>query len=167
VFFEDVRIPADQMLGAPGDGWRIAMTTLAYERGPGDVGVIARYRRYLAEIEEAARRRGLLSDPAVRSELAMAYVRGEVLRLNVVEQLSARVAGHTTGSEGSIPKMLWIDAEQGLAHLAMELLGADALLGSEPQWLARYFSSRPVSVYGGTAQIQKNILAQRVLSMPR
>ncbi len=167
VFFEDVRIPADQMLGTPGDGWRIAMTTLAYERGPGDVGVIARYRRILGELEDAARERGLLSDPRVRSELAMAYVRGEALRLNVVEQLSARQAGHVTGAEGSVAKMLWIDAEQAIAHLALELLGAPVLLGAEPEWLARYFSSRPVSVYGGTAQIQKNILAQRVLSMPR
>jgi alkylation response protein AidB-like acyl-CoA dehydrogenase len=167
VFFEDVRIPADQMLGAPGGGWGIAMTTLAYERGPGDVGAIARYRRTLSELEELARDRGLLGDPHVRTELAMAYARGEVLRLNVVEQLSARVAGHTTGSEGSVAKMLWIDAEQSLNHLAMELLGEQALLGAEPEWLARYFSSRPVSVYGGTAQIQKNILAQRILSMPR
>lgn len=167
VFFENVRIPADQMLGSPGDGWRIAMTTLAHERGPGDVGIIARYRRYLAELEETARRRGRTSDPAVRAELAMAYVRGEVLRLNVVEQLSARVGGHNTGSEGSVAKLLWIDAEQSLAHLAMEILGQDALLGDEPQWLERYFSSRPASVYGGTAQIQKNILAQRVLAMPR
>ena len=167
VFFEDVRIPADQLLGAPGDGWRIAMTTLAYERGPGDVGVIASYRRTLSELEELARDRGLLRDPQVRNELAMAYVRGEALRLNVVEQLSARVAGHTTGAEGSVAKMLWIDAEQSLNHLAMELLGEQALLGAEPEWLARYLSSRPVSVYGGTAQIQKNILAQRILSMPR
>jgi alkylation response protein AidB-like acyl-CoA dehydrogenase len=167
VFFENVRIPADQMLGRPGDGWRIAMTTLAYERGPGDVGVIARYRRYLSELEETARRRGMTADPSIRAGLAQAYVRGEVLRLNVIEQLSARVGGHSTGSEGSVAKLLWIDAEQSLAHLAMEILGQDALLGDEPEWLERYFSSRPVSVYGGTEQIQKNILAQRVLGMPR
>jgi alkylation response protein AidB-like acyl-CoA dehydrogenase len=167
VFFADVRIPADQMLGAPGDGWRIAMTTLAYERGPGDVGVIARYRRVLSELEEVARNRGLLADPGVRQELARAYVRGEALRLNVVEQLSARAAGHVTGPEGSVAKMLWTEAEQSLAHLALDLLGERALLGAEPEWLARYFTTRPISVFGGTAQIQKNILAQRVLALPR
>ena len=167
VFFEDVRIPADQMLGQPGDGWRIAMTALAGERGPGDVGATTRLRQQLAELEELARARGLLSDPRVRSKLAMAYVRGEALRLNVVEQLSARVDGRGAGEEGSISKMLWIDAEQGLNHMAMELLREQALLGAEPVWLERYFSSRPVSVYGGTAQIQKNILAQRVLGLPR
>ena len=167
VFFDDVRIPADQMLGAPGDGWRIAMTTLAYERGPGDVGVIARYRRVLGDLEAVARERGLLSDARIRNELTMAYVRGEALRLSVAEQLSARAAGHVTGPEGSVAKMLWTDAEQSLAHLALELLGEEVLLGAEPDWLARYFSSRPISVFGGTAQIQKNILAQRVLAMPR
>jgi alkylation response protein AidB-like acyl-CoA dehydrogenase len=171
VFFEDVRIPADQMLGKPGDGWRIAMTALAHERGPGDVGATTRLRQQLTELEELARERGLLSDPRVRSKLAMAYVRGEALRLNVVEQLSARVGGQpggqSTGEEGSVAKMLWIDAEQGLNHLAMELLREQALLGAEPEWLARYFSSRAVSVYGGTAQIQNNILAQRVLGLPR
>jgi alkylation response protein AidB-like acyl-CoA dehydrogenase len=167
VFFDDVRIPADQMLGRPGSGWGIAMTTLAYERGPGDVGFIARYRRTLEELEGVARSRALDTDPQVRASLAMAYVRGEALRLNVVEQLSARVSGRQTGEEGSVAKMLWIDAEQSIQHLAMDLLGADALVGREPDWLSHYFSSRPVSVYGGTAQIQKNILAQRVLGMPR
>lgn len=167
VFFEDVRIPADQVLGQPGDGWRIAMTALAHERGPGDVGATTRLRQQLTELEQLARERGLLSDPQVRRQLAMAYVRGEALRLNVVEQLSARAGGRGTGAEGSISKMLWIDAEQSLNHLAMALLGERALLGAEPVWLARYFSSRPVSVYGGTAQIQQNILAQRVLGLPR
>lgn len=167
VFFDDVRVPADQLLGAPGDGWRIAMTTLAYERGPGDTGFTARYRRTMTELERIAEERGRLDDPRVRRELAMAYVRGEALRLNVLEQLSARVGGQQAGSEGSVAKMLWIDAVQSLQHLALDLFGADGLTGREPEWLAEYLASRPVSVYGGAQEIQKNILAQRVLRMPR
>lgn len=166
VFFDDVRIPAEQLLGAPGEGWRIAMTTLAYERGPGDVGVVATYRSTLRALEELARDRGLLANEAVREDLARCYIRGEALRLNVLEQLSARSAGGTPGSEGSVAKMLWIDAEQSLQRLAMNLLGADVLTGREPEWLAGYLASRQTSIYGGTAQIQKNILAQRVLGMP-
>jgi alkylation response protein AidB-like acyl-CoA dehydrogenase len=167
VFFDDVRIPADQMLGAPGEGWGIAMTTLAYERGPGDVGVIPRYQGLLQQLEQLAADHDLLDDPEIRSELARAYARGEALRLNTLEQLSLRVSGRAPGSEGSVSKLLWIDAEQSAQQLALRILGPDAWLGRAPEWLRSYLSSRAVSVYGGTEQIQKNLIAQRVLGMPR
>ncbi len=167
VFFDDVRIPAAQMLGQRGEGWGIAMTTLAYERGPGDVGGIIKYEAMLRRLEEAARDRSLLHDPTVRSGLARAYTKGEALRLTVVEQLSLRVAGHAPGSEGSIAKLLWTDAEQALQQLALDILGPDVWLGREQDWLSQYLWSRAGSVYGGSAQIQKNLVAQRLLGMPR
>lgn len=167
MFLDNVRIPAANMLGRPGDGWNIAMSTFAYERGPGDVGVITRYRHTLAEIEQWVRDHGADRDPGVRRALADAYVRGEALRLHVAEQLSARVGGKPPGEEGSISKLLWIDAEQHLLHLAMDLMGAEALTGPDGAWRRRYLSTRPMSVYGGTEQIQLNIVAQRLLGMPR
>jgi alkylation response protein AidB-like acyl-CoA dehydrogenase len=167
VFWDGVEVPADQRLGEPGAGWRIAMTTVSYERGPADIGIIATYRKSLRDIEALALQRGRSDETEVRKGLAMAYVRGEVLRLNVVEQLSLRVSGRDPGPEGSIARMLWTDAEQTLQHLALDLAGADALTGAMPDRLAAYFRSRPVSVYGGSAQIQKNILAQHMLGMPR
>lgn len=167
VFWDGVEVPADQMLGQPGQGWMVAMTTFAYERGPGDVGIIASFQKSLRRIEEQAVERGLADDRSVRIELARAFVRGEVLRLNVAEQLSMRVSGRQPGAEGSISKMLWADAEQELQHLGMDLVGADALTGKEKERLEGYFRSRPVSVYGGTAQIQKNILALQALGLPR
>jgi alkylation response protein AidB-like acyl-CoA dehydrogenase len=78
-----------------------------------------------------------------------------------------RVSGREPGPEGSVAKLLWADAEQTLQHLAMNLAGADALVGRSPERLEGYFRSRPVSVYGGSAQIQKNILALSALGMPR
>lgn len=166
VFWDNVRVPVEQRLGEPGQGWQIAMTTLAYERGPADIGFIAAYRRTLQEVERLAAERGLLDQPEVRKQLARAYVRGEVLRLNCMEQLSLRVSGRQPGPEGSVAKLLWADAEQSLQHLAMDILGAEELTGAAAEWLSAYFTSRPVSVYGGTAQIQKNIIA-RMLGLPR
>jgi len=167
VFFDDVRVPADQMLGQVGDGWNIAMTAVTVERGPGDVGYIAKYHRALKQLEDWAVGSGKVEDPRFRSNLALAYVRGEAMRVSFLEEVSARVAGRPTGPQGSVSKMLWVEAEQGINHLAMDALGADALLGEAPEWLSSYLYSRASSVYGGTAQIQKNILAQRVLGMPR
>jgi alkylation response protein AidB-like acyl-CoA dehydrogenase len=167
IFFDDVLVPVDQRIGEPGAGWRIAMTTVAYERGPADIGFISSYRKTLREVEAVAAKQGKAGDPEVRKALAQAYVRGEALRLHAVEQLSMRIQGKGPGPEGSIGRLLWTEAEQSLQHLAMDLIGADALTGEEDAWLSSYFRSRPVSVYGGSSQIQKNILALQVLGMPR
>ena len=166
-FFDDVRVPADHILGTRGDGWRIAMTTFAYERGAGDVGSFTKYQKMLGRLEKLAAERGRLSEPELRRQLSLAYTLGEALRLNIVEELSKRVAGRPPGSEGSVGKLLWSDAEQTIGHIAMDLLGPDAVLGLAPDWLADYLYSRAASVYGGTSQIQKNLLAQRVLGLPR
>jgi len=167
VFWDEVEVPADNRLGEEGDGWRIAMTTVTYERGPADVGIIAHFRRSLRHVERLAAERGATADPEVRKALARAYVLGEELRLNVVEQLSMRVSGRPPGPESSVSKQLWTEAEQYLQHVAMDLVGADALTGRAEDRLTEYFYSRPISVYGGSAQIQRNLLAQRVLGMPR
>jgi len=167
VFFDNVRIPASQMLGQRGDGWPIAMTTVSFERGPIEVGAVQRYEIVLEKIEQAARERGLLGDPRIRSELALAYARGQALRLASLEELSARVSGVAAGEAGSLCKLLWSESEQALQSLSLDVLGVDAWTGKEAEKMAEYFSARAVSVYGGTAQIQKNIVAQRILGMPR
>jgi alkylation response protein AidB-like acyl-CoA dehydrogenase len=166
-FWDDVAVPADQMLGPPGGGWGIAITTLSQERGPSNQGFLAIYRRRLAEAEDMARRRGAEDDSEVRTRLAEAYVRGEVLRLVALEQLSAHLSGDAFGPEGSVAKLLWTEADQFVNHLKLDLAGAAALTGATPQHLADYLGSRQASVYGGTSQIQRNILARNVLGMPR
>lgn len=166
VFFDDVRIPASYRIGDEGAGWSIAMTTLSYERGASDTGSISTLLRQLRELEEIAKARGLLQNPAIRQKLARVYVDIQALRLNVAQQLSMRLAGRDPGPEGSIGKLLWSQAAQYTMHVALDILGADALNGHAPHWLSEYFTSRPVSVYGGSTQIQNNILA-RTLEMPR
>ncbi len=167
VFWDDVRVPVANRLGDEGIGWKVAMTTVTYERGPGDINFVSAYYRALRSIEQLAADKHQLGDPNIRRRLADAYVRGEGLRLNVIEQLSRRVGGRPPGPEGSVAKLLWADADQNLQHLAMDISGADAITGRDPDRLEAYFWSRPTSVYGGTAQIQKNILATVALGMPR
>lgn len=166
VFYDNVRIPAENMLGQEGDGWKIAMTTVAYERGPSDIGAISAYRKKLTELEALAQRTGQDQDTQVRRELARAYVRGEVVRLTALEQLSSRATGKPVGEEGSIAKLLYTQSAQELAHLAMALRGSDVITGRDPETVRDYFQTRPISVYGGSSQIQRNIIASRLLRMP-
>ncbi|WP_233809912.1 acyl-CoA dehydrogenase family protein [Paraburkholderia sp. HP33-1] len=166
VFFTDVEVPVENRIGAEGQGWNIAMTTVSYERGASDTGSIARLRQQLRQLEQIAVQRGLDRQSDMRRRLARAYVDVEVLAQNAAYQLSRRISGHQAGPEGSIGKLLWSRASQELMHTALELTGADVLTGLMPEWLSDYFQSRPVSVYGGSSQIQKNILA-RMLELPR
>ncbi|HZA76841.1 MAG TPA: acyl-CoA dehydrogenase family protein [Acidimicrobiales bacterium] len=167
VFFDDVQVPVDQLIGAPGQGWSIAMRTLAYERGPADIGFIARARRRLHQLETEAGRGAFGDDPAVGVRLAQCYVHIEMLRLHVLRSLSQRVAQGEPGPEGSADKLLWTLAEQELSRLALDLAGVSPILGDDLAPLHEYFQSRAVSIYGGSAQIQRSIIAQRVLGMPR
>jgi alkylation response protein AidB-like acyl-CoA dehydrogenase len=167
LFLDDVEVPADQVLGAPGDGWRIAMTTLSQERGPANQGYLAVYGRKLRDALARAEAAGLDTDVEVRRRLADAYVRGELLRLGALESLSAEVAGEGPGPRGSVVKLLWTDAAQVVDRLLVDLAGAAAVDGRDLESLATYVASRVVSVYGGTSQVQRNILATRVLGLPR
>lgn len=167
MFFDDVEVPADQMIGRPGEGWRIAMTVLAFERGPADVGLIATFQTALRRIEGIAAERGLMSDPETRKAIARIYVIGEALRLNVMEQLSQRVAGKPPGPDGSVARLLLTRAEQAIRSLELEISGATAFTDADDTSFTSYLRSRTISIFGGTSEIQKNILANQVLGMPR
>ena len=165
--FEDVIVPVENRIGEPGAGWRLAMQALAYERGPGDIGVMPGYRSELRILEDVAQERGLAGDPTIREQLAWAYVVGEVLNYDSLKQLSLRVSGRMPGMEGSVGKLLWSATVQEIEHVALDVVGPDAVTGRRPGWWSSYFRSRPASVFGGTEQIQRNIVAQRLLGMPR
>ncbi|WP_119730280.1 acyl-CoA dehydrogenase family protein [Thermomonospora amylolytica] len=165
VFFDGTPVPADRLVGEPGQGWEIAMTTVSYERGPADIGFSSRYARTLRRLEEVARQRQV--PPATRRELARAYVHTEVLRLHVLRSLSARMAGGTPGPQSSVDKLLSTRTEQLLHHAAMDLHGSGPLLGDDGEVLFDYLYSRGSSIAGGTSQIQHSIVAERLLGLPR
>jgi len=165
VFFTDVAVPVDAVVGAPGDGWRIAMTTVGYERGPADVGFSSRYARLLAELVALARANGV--DEQQRLALARAHVQVEVLRAHVNRSLARRDDGAVPGPEGSVDKLLSTRTEQLLHHTAMDLFGAAPLTGDGAEVLSAYLYSRAASIAGGTSQIQRTIVAERLMGMPR
>ncbi|WP_053753688.1 acyl-CoA dehydrogenase family protein [Streptomyces sp. MMG1533] len=154
VHFDGARVPADQMVGAPGEGWALAMTVVGHEREPATLGFSARYGKLVRQL--AARTRGTTPPP----ELAWAAVETEMLRLHVRRRLSEQLDGVSHGPEGSLDKLLMTWAEQAVGHAALAVGGTE-----DPELLNAYLYSRAQSVMGGTSQIQKNIIASRILGL--
>jgi len=149
-------VPAENMVGAPGEGWKLAMTVVAHEREPSTLGFTARYRktvRKLATQASAAGGRG----PA---ELAWAHVQTEMLYAHVRRRLSEQLDGVTHSPDGSLDKLLMTWTEQAVGHAALAVAGT-----ADPEALEAYLYSRAQSVMGGTSQIQKNIIASRILGL--
>jgi alkylation response protein AidB-like acyl-CoA dehydrogenase len=165
VFFTDALVGGDQVVGELGQGWNIAMTTVSYERGPADVGFSSRYTRKIQELERVARQLDI--DDVQRLELARAFVRVSVLRAHVLRDLSARADGARPGPEGSITKLLATQTDQLLHHVGMDLLAPAPLVGDRPDLLADYLYSRAASIYGGTSEIQRTLVAEQLLDLPR
>ena len=165
VFFDDAVVAAENLLGEWGRGWEIAMRLLAYERGPADMGWVARMGATLQRLEERVSA-APETDPGLRIELARAWVDLRALQIQVQRSLSARLGGGTPGAEGSVDKLLMTRVDQRIHTLMMDVLGAEPLL-EEGRDLDLYFWSRAQSIFGGTQQIQRDIVAQRILGLPR
>ena len=170
IFFTDVAVPATMTLGPVNDGWRVAMTTLAYERGTVaklHLGLRAKVQRLFEAAASAPGPRGApraIDDPQVRRLLARCYVDGELLKLVSERAISGELHGRGPGPEGSLAKLLWSEADQQLTAVATEVLGAASLAD---RWGRDRVYSRSLSIAGGTTQINKNIVAQRILGLPR
>ena len=164
--FDDARVSAANMIGEPGEGWRIAMTIVSHEREPGELGYVARYTKTVKELEGQVR-----ADPAVfragqREAVAWAHVQAEMLRLHVCRRLSERLDGIEHGPDGSIDKLLMTWVEQSVGDAALDISGAQAAVDPDDVGLKIYLYGRAQSVMGGTSQIQKNIVATRILGLP-
>jgi alkylation response protein AidB-like acyl-CoA dehydrogenase len=169
LFLDDVFVPRQNLLGEPGQGWAIAMHVVAHERGtaalPRQVTLRTWFDRLVADAAHATRDgEPVLADPLAQETLARTLVEIEALRHHAVRTMSAFLGGGAVGPESSGVKLLMAQAEQRLGLAALELLGDS---GAGEFWHERYLYSRAASVYGGTRQIQRNILADRVLSLPQ
>ena len=166
VFLEGVEVDDEAMVGRAGQGWELAMTTLAYERGPVDIGFAARYGVVLDRLVRALEGGGRVGETD-QLAVARAAVSVEVLTLQCLRSLTRRAEGTPPGPEGSVDKLLMATTEQHLLGVALDALGASPLLDDADDWFGEYLWSRAATIYGGTAQIQRNILATRVLGFPR
>jgi len=166
LFIEEARIPHENIVGGEGNGWNVAITTLMHERATLAFGLQIRVKVTLGELLAEARESGAAEDPIIRDRLAQLYIESEVLRLNALRGLSAIMRTGVPGPEGSLGKWQWADVNQALTELAVDLRGPRAVLDDD-RWTYRYLRARANSIEGGTTEILKNIVAERVLGLPR
>jgi alkylation response protein AidB-like acyl-CoA dehydrogenase len=156
VFFDGAMVPASRMVGSPGDGWAVAMTVVGHEREPSTLGYAARYGKLVRDLLA----RNSDAGGPVPEELAWAAVQSEMLTQHVRRRLSEQLDGVSHGPEGSLDKLLMTWVEQSVGHAALAVGGT-----RDPDLLSAYLYSRAQSVMGGTSQIQKNIIASRILGL--
>jgi alkylation response protein AidB-like acyl-CoA dehydrogenase len=170
VFFTDARTPADMVVGPVGQGWKVVMGTLGFERG---TAFLAQQLRFAAEyrtVVEFAKQRGLADDPLIRQRLADAYTGLEIMRLTGLRTVTRILTSGTPGPESSIGKLHWSKWHQRLGELEMDLMGADGQILSDGQigdYQYTFQFSRSHTIYAGSSEIQRNIVGERVLGLPR
>jgi alkylation response protein AidB-like acyl-CoA dehydrogenase len=171
VFFDGARTERDLVVGEVGDGWRVARATLGIERGVATLGQQIGFERELGRLLEEARRTGAASDPGLRGKLARAWIGLEVMRAHALRTVAADPA-EATGAEPSVLKLLWSRWHQELGELAMEVLGAPSMVARGApydlgDWQRLFLFSRADTIYGGSDEIQRTIIAERALGLPR
>jgi alkylation response protein AidB-like acyl-CoA dehydrogenase len=171
-FFNDARTTGDMEVGGVGNGWSVVMSTLSRERGSALMPMQLSVEREVDELIEAARRTGALDDRRTRQRLVDALIGVHLMRstnLRVVSDLlDPRTAGATTTAAATASKLFASTNHQQLGELAVEILGAEAVFGAGADSARKLFLlSRAETIYGGTSEIQRNIIAERVLGLPR
>jgi len=165
VFFTDARTDADLVVGEPGDGWRVAMGTLTFERGVSTLGQQIRYARELSGIVDLAKANGAIDDPLIRERLTRAWAGLQTMRSYAMATMDVEQPGMD-----NVSKLLWANWHRDLGELAMDIKGKEGLLtdgGEFDEWQRLFLFSRSDTIYGGSNEIQRNIIAERVLGLPR
>jgi alkylation response protein AidB-like acyl-CoA dehydrogenase len=172
-FLDGVRAPLFNVIGGLGNGWRVAMTTLGHERGGHATTAHLGFEREFWELAEAARKRGKSADPLVRQQLAWAYTGVQLMRFSGLAALAGAAQGSPPGPEASVTKLFWSEYHKRLGEIAVGIEGSDALIRPEgpgyptSSWQNVFLSSRAGTIYSGTSEIQRNIIAERALGLPK
>jgi alkylation response protein AidB-like acyl-CoA dehydrogenase len=182
VFFSDARTASNLVVGAVGMGWEVAMGTLGFERGASTLGQQLAFRRELDDLVAYAQRTGVAADPVIRQELAQAYATLEIMRYNNLRMLTVIGSGGVPGPEMSIGKLYWANWHRDLGELMVKVMGAaalaagaDGLVSHEKGAMAyplspmqrTFIYSRAHTIYAGSNEIQRNVIGERVLGLPR
>ena len=170
VFFDGARSSVTNLVGAEGDGWKIGMATLGFERGSMTLGQQVGFRRELERIIELAQRTGAAEHPDIRQRLSNAWIGVEIMRLNALRTLST--SGRDFERTASIGKLYWSTWHQELGELAMDVLGMSATVVEQAPYELRpeqslFLFSRSDTIYAGSSEIQRNIIAERSLGLPK
>jgi alkylation response protein AidB-like acyl-CoA dehydrogenase len=175
VFFDGARTAKDNVLGPVGEGWKVAMATLGFERGTAFMSSQLAFEQEVAQLLDIARKNGSLEDPVLRDELADRYIGLQVMKYNGMRMLTSLVQRGVLGPEASIGKLFWTTWHRNFGETAMKVLGSDALVVrragdgayelDEPHRI--FLSSRAETIYAGSSEIQRNIVGERVLGLPR
>jgi alkylation response protein AidB-like acyl-CoA dehydrogenase len=172
-FIDGVRAPLFNVIGGLNNGWRVAMTTLGHERGGRATVQHLGFEREFWELVETARKRGKDTDPLVRQLLAQAYTGVQLMRFSGLRTLAQVAQGRPPGPEASIAKLFWSEYHKRLGEIAVAIEGSDALLRPAgdgyptSRWQNVFLSSRAGTIYSGTSEIQRNIIGERALGLPK
>ncbi len=179
VFFDNVRVHESQILGGLNNGWQVGLTTLMYERLALGFGLQVRLRIALDGLVELARRmdkdgRVITKDPVMRQKIAQLWIETECLKYTGARAITRLLRGEMPGPEASTGKMIWVDTHQRLQELAMEIQGPYSQLTRGSDWAVEgglwhytFLRSRANSIEGGTTEVQKNIIGERILGLPK
>jgi alkylation response protein AidB-like acyl-CoA dehydrogenase len=169
VFFDDARTDADLVVGSPGDGWRVAMGTLTFERGVSTLGQQIVYARELNSVVELAKQTGAADDPLIRERLTRSWAGLRAMRSYALATMDVEGGGQAAGKD-NVSKLLWANWHRELGEIAMDVRGKAGLVldgGDFDEWQRLYLFTRADTIYGGSNEIQRNIIAERVLGLPR
>ncbi len=178
VFFDDVRVPVDSLIGEEGQGWQMAITTLMFERAMGDVVISAAYEtnltkllRMAAETKNAGQ--PIIDDPVYRQQIAQSYIEIMALKYHGLRNFSSHIKTGIPGPEGSIGKLLWSEPNQRLTEAAIDMQGPAGQVSGGPwsiqngSWQYAFLRSKGNTIEAGTSEIQRNIIGERVLGLPK
>jgi len=172
-FIDHVRVPLFNVIGGLNNGWKVAMTTLGHERGGAVTVQHLGFEREFWELIETARKYGKNTDPLTRQDLARAFTGVQVMRFNGLRALAQAAEGKPPGPEASITKLVWSEYHKWLGEVAIDIVGTDALVRPDgrgyptSEWQNVFLSSRAGTIYSGTSEIQRNIISERALGLPK
>ncbi|HEY3820688.1 MAG TPA: acyl-CoA dehydrogenase family protein [Polyangiaceae bacterium] len=172
VFFDGARTPADHVVGEVNGGWAVAMATLAFERGASTLGQQLSFENELREFVDVARASGAFADAALRQRLAQAWIELKIMRLHALRTLTlvqTSAKSNELPREAMISKLYWSTWHRALGELAMDVLGADAAVsrGAHDRLQRLFLFSRADTIYAGSSEIQRNLIGERALGLPR